>query len=533
MKTKSVCLLRRGLWNDMRVRARAISIVVTFVSVGLQTPVFAQGPNDAMVYLDSAKQVIRGFGAANIVRWRPDMTTSEIEKAFGTGPGQIGFTILRLRVPPQSSDFVWYVPTAQAAHSKGVTIIASPWSPPASMKTNNNIVGGRLRVTSYSAYAAHLKSFVDYMASNGVPLYAISVQNEPDIQVTYESCDWNADEMVKFVKENGRDVGTKLIAPESFNFNPTIANAILNDPAAAQNIDIIGGHIYGGGLAPYPLAAAKGKEHWMTEHLDLDTSWTAVLATGREISDCMSVGMNAYIWWYIVRFYGPIDDGERGGVKGDVTKRGYVMSQFARFIRPGYRRILSTYPARRPVFVTAYKGGSKLIVVALNTGSTPLEQTILFEGLPNGSAVLTPYVTTATKNCVQENQVTASNGNLTVMLEASSITTFVADGIATSVESPGLPQAFKLSQNYPNPFNSSTIIRFELPVSSRVSLNVFDVLGRKVASLVQGEMPAGYHEVRWNAEDASSAFYFYRMEAGSGDRDGMQMVDTRRMLLLR
>ncbi|MBM4169530.1 MAG: hypothetical protein FJ215_10320 [Ignavibacteria bacterium] len=95
------------------------------------------------------------------------------------------------------------------------------------------------------------------------------------------------------------------------------------------------------------------------------------------------------------------------------------------------------------------------------------------------------------------------------------------------------PTSFALNQNYPNPFNSSTVIRFELPVSSRVSLNVFDVLGRKVASLVQGEIPAGYHEVRWNAEDASSSFYFYRMEARPADRDGMQVVDTRRMLLLR
>jgi len=53
--------------------------------------------NAATVYLDSTQQVIRGFGAANIVQWRPDMTANDIDKAFGTGPGQIGFTILRRR----------------------------------------------------------------------------------------------------------------------------------------------------------------------------------------------------------------------------------------------------------------------------------------------------------------------------------------------------------------------------------------------------------------------------------------------------
>jgi len=58
----------------------------------------------------------------------------------------------------------------------GATIIASPWSPPASMKTNNNLVGGELSEDAYDDYAAHLKSFVDFMANNGVPIYAVSVK---------------------------------------------------------------------------------------------------------------------------------------------------------------------------------------------------------------------------------------------------------------------------------------------------------------------------------------------------------------------
>ncbi|MCI0692606.1 T9SS type A sorting domain-containing protein [candidate division KSB1 bacterium] len=271
--------------------------------------------NAATIYLDSTQQVIRGFGAANILLWRPDMTAGEIDKAFGAGPGQIGLTILRLRIPPDANSFSVNIRTAQAAYARGVKIIASPWSPPASMKTNNNIVSGRLRESSYAAYAAHLKSFADLMASNGVPLYAISVQNEPDVQVTYESCDWNAAEMLKFVKENAPAIGTDIFVPESFNFNHTISDAILNDSTAASHVAFIGGHIYGGGLRSYPLAESKGKEIWMTEHLDTDTSWTNVLATGKEINDCMNVGMSAYIWWYIVRFYGPIrEDGNVANV---------------------------------------------------------------------------------------------------------------------------------------------------------------------------------------------------------------------------
>ncbi|HTS00288.1 MAG TPA: FlgD immunoglobulin-like domain containing protein, partial [Bacteroidota bacterium] len=75
----------------------------------------------ATVVADSLQQLIRGFGAANILPWRPDMTTAEVLTAFGKGPGQLGFTILRLRVPYTDSptDFGANVPSAQLAESMG------------------------------------------------------------------------------------------------------------------------------------------------------------------------------------------------------------------------------------------------------------------------------------------------------------------------------------------------------------------------------------------------------------------------------
>ena len=78
--------------------------------------------NPAIVYLDSLRQVISGFGAANIVPWRPDMNADNILNAFGTGPGQIGFSLLRLRIPYQTSEFALNVPAAQAAYGIGVKV---------------------------------------------------------------------------------------------------------------------------------------------------------------------------------------------------------------------------------------------------------------------------------------------------------------------------------------------------------------------------------------------------------------------------
>ncbi len=372
----------------------------------------------AVIFLDSLQQHISGFGAANILRWRPDMTADQIQKAFGTGDGEIGLTILRLRIPPSASEFGYNVPTAKAAYSRGVKIIASPWSPPANMKTNNNLVGGRLRESAYADYAAHLKSFVDFMANNGVVLHAVSIQNEPDVQVTYESCDWSAEEMLKFVRENAPSIGANIIVAESFNFNHAMTDPILNDSIAVANVAIIGGHIYGGGLSRYPLAESKGKEVWMTEHLDTDTSWTKVLATAKEINDCMYAGMSAYIWWYIVRFYGPIKE------DGNVSKRGYVMSQFARFVRPGYFRVYATQRPQNQIYVTAYKGDSSVVIVAINLRSSPVDQEFV---LRDGEvSAFTPYVTSMTENSARKGDIITRAGRFTASLPASSVTTFVS-----------------------------------------------------------------------------------------------------------
>jgi len=75
-----------------------------------------------------------------------------------------------------------------------------------------------------------------------------------------------------------------------------------------------------------------------------------------------------------------------------------------------------------------------------------------------------------------------------------------------------VPQNFSLGQNYPNPFNSETTIKFALPESGNVRLVIYDVLGRSVATLINGELKAGYHAVNFNASDLNSGAYFYAME---------------------
>jgi hypothetical protein len=94
-----------------------------------------------------------------------------------------------------------------------------------------------------------------------------------------------------------------------------------------------------------------------------------------------------------------------------------------------------------------------------------------------------------------------------------------------------VPLSFGLSQNFPNPFNPSTVIRFEVATASRVTLKVYDVLGREVASLVEEEKVAGVHKVIFHAANMASGVYFYRLQAnGTG---GSTYVETRKLVLLR
>lgn len=404
-----------------------VIVLILFVScskkgsdnnTGSSTPVLSA---EVTILANENKQVIQGFGCATV--FAPPNTSSlineEFDRLFGSGTGQVGLNFLRIRI---ASDDAWRATElnhAKAAIQRGAKVFASPWSPPARMKTNNNIIGGKLIPDSGAAYARYLNDFALYMASNGAPLYAVSVQNEPDWEPNYESCVWTATEMRDFLKDQGSLVtATRLMAPELVNNNQTYVNTILSDDAAAANLDIVGTHLYGGGIIENQLASNKGKEVWMTEHLDTNVTYTANLNTAIEIHECFTkANFNAYIWWYGKRFYGPI------GQDGIITKRGYIISQFARFIKEGAVRLGSSANSRTDVLISAYRNGIKKVVVAINLGATDVKQKIIFQGTAVTSFI--PYLTTSAKNAEQGSIIAISDNSFTYTIPEKSIVTLV------------------------------------------------------------------------------------------------------------
>jgi hypothetical protein len=90
----------------------------------------------------------------------------------------------------------------------------------------------------------------------------------------------------------------------------------------------------------------------------------------------------------------------------------------------------------------------------------------------------------------------------------------------------GLPTTFLLEQNYPNPFNPITVIRYQLPVNGYVSLKVFDMLGREIATLVDGMQDAGFKSIQFDASRIPSGVYLYRLNAGT-------WVQIKKMVLMK
>jgi glucuronoarabinoxylan endo-1,4-beta-xylanase len=370
------------------------------------------------------QQTIQGFGGMNHTVWINDLTAAQRDTAFGNGTGQLGFSILRIPVHEDRANWSREVATARRAIEHGAKVIASPWNPPASM-TESFSGGRRLRYDQYGAYAAHLDDFNDFMGDNGVDLYAISVQNEPDYAHDWTA--WTASEIVRFLKEHAGSIGTRIIAPESFQYRKNLSDPILNDAAALANMDILGTHLYGTQHAdfPYPLFRQKGagKELWMTEVYHPNSSdsadlWPQALDVGEHVHRALVDGrFQAYIWWYIRRSYGPMRE------DGQISKRGANMAHFSKFVRPGYQRITATANPQSNVYISAFKSGSKRVIVAVNKNSSAVY--LPFTVRETGSGSIPTWLTDASRTLAPYTAVPMTNGSFGSQLPAQSIRTFV------------------------------------------------------------------------------------------------------------
>src|SRR5437763_118468 len=257
-------------------------------------------PTQALIDGAVLHQQIDGFraGAVFLDAGLDPLTDDNMDALYGAGPNQMGLTLIRLRIAPDGN---WTNATldGQKANQRGAKILATPWTPPDSLKDNNSLVnGGSVIPSQYPNLVSYFNNFTDTMTANGAPVDVLSIQNEPDFTATYESCRWNASQLEAFFHDFASGVKTPMMMPESFHYDQNLSNPTLNDPVAAANVAYIGGHLYGAGIQDYPLAHALGKHSWMTEYLVNNQTIGSAVDTAQQISDTLTVGnISAYVWW--------------------------------------------------------------------------------------------------------------------------------------------------------------------------------------------------------------------------------------------
>ena len=430
------CPDQKGIFmrqKTKRMLAAAVSGVMLMTGAATVAPQSAAAAGDCVIDSSTTYQTIRGFGGINLPEWitQGDMTDAQVQKAFGNGPDELGFSILRIYVSDDSNAWKTAVPTAKRAQALGATIFASPWNPPAAIRNNINQNNGKYQLKSdkWAEYAQHLNSYVKYIESQGIDLYSVSVQNEPDY--AHDWTYWSANDVANFIAQYGAAVkqGTKakLMSAESFQYQKQIYNAILGNQNAMKNVDLFGTHFYGTQRSQmdFPQLENCGKEIWMTEvyvpNSDADSSdiWSQAIQVSENMHNGLVVGnMSAYVWWYIRRSYGPMKE------NGQISKRGYNMAQFSKWIRPGAVRIGATEQPNNNVLCSAYKNtDGNIAIVAINKGSGAVNQQFSF-GAGEEIGSIEAYRTSASEN-IKSVGVSGSGSSFTASLPASSVTTFV------------------------------------------------------------------------------------------------------------
>ncbi len=327
---------------------------------------------------------------------------------------------LKYRIP--------FIKRAIAAAGGALTMFVSPWSPPAWMKDNNDMLhGGKLKKEFYQSWADYYVKFIQAYEKEGVPVWGLTVQNEPMATQKWESCIYTAEEERDFIKnylgptlrQNGMS-SKKLIG---WDHNRDLlfqrADTLLGDPGAAKYIWGIGYHWYerwhGDSIfenVKRVQEAYPGTNLMLTEACNYPFSWTTMKdwnwgeLYGKSIINDLNNGSVAWTDWnvlldetggpnHVQNFcFAPIHGDTRKGTLHYMNSY-YYIGHFSRFIRPGARRVASS-SSRAQLLTTAFlnRDGS-LAVVVMNQSKDRIQyrlwiagKTVDADGLPHSISTL-------------------------------------------------------------------------------------------------------------------------------------------------
>lgn len=396
-------------------------------------------PQSGDITVDPTKlhQVVDGFGEADV--WQGSSST-QMQTLLWDPVNGIGLNLLRVGIDgtsgsPNIMGAAGYADGQACMKFSGsdCKVWAAPWSPPASMKDNNNVNnGGHLNSSNYAAWAKVLAGFpAFYKSHGGVDLYAISAQNEPDFTASYQSCLFNASQMTAWIDVLGPALAAlsppvKVLAAEPDNWGNIWGGdgygpAIIADANANMYVGPIATHDYGGtsaGTYARPAPPSNNTHHvWETECTPGDTG-PITIAT-MIYAAFTTGGVNGWhYWWTEALVPSP----------SSPPPQVYALGNFSKYVRPGYYRVdVSNAPkasGTTPLVVafTNLADGTVSIVV-VNGGSAA--NVSFFVAGTAWPASVTPYVTTTSSKLAAGTPISVSGARFSASLAGQSVTTFV------------------------------------------------------------------------------------------------------------
>jgi glucosylceramidase len=338
-----------------------------------------------------------GMNLMRICIGTPDFTGDPWYSYDDLPPGETDPELRRFSIEKDRAYILPVLRQARAAN-EDLRFFASPWSPPGWMKSTGTLIGGYLLPRWYSAYAEYLVRFIEAYEAEGIPIHAVTIQNEPGVDRSFEkdpkwhypSCRWTAAQEQEFIRDHlgpalrRRGLGARIWAYDhNYNVEPRIGDAglayprtVLSDPAAAQFVGGVAFHGYVG--KPTGMTVFHGEFPGVPIHFTEGSVFG--LEGAVTLVDTFRNFASSYNAWVSLLDErgkpnnGPFD-ASRTMITTDSTTRKptehfdfFLYGQFMRFVQRGAVRIGSTAGGSTPANVAFRNPDASLVLVVVNAG---------------------------------------------------------------------------------------------------------------------------------------------------------------------
>ena len=414
---------------DQSVLLQKQAAVLSFVSTANSFPNIDVDSATTYQTIDGFGYTLTGGSAYLINQMDAASRSSLLNELFGNAANSIGVSYLRVSIGASdlnnsvfsyddmpagqtdislsnfslSQDTLDLIPVLKQilAINPNIKILGSPWSPPVWMKDNGSTIGGSLQTQYYNVYANYFVKYIQQMQLKGIPVNAITVQNEPQNPGNNPSMVMSATQQANFIKNNlgpafqSAGIGTKIIIWDHNCDNPNYPISILNDAAAKAFIDGSAFHLYNGDISALSNVhtAHPDKNLYFTEQwtganssFDGDLKWHVKNVIIGSMRNWSKVALE----WNLANdpAYGPHTPGGCTECKGAITISGssisknvgyYIVAHASKFVPSGSVRISSSLVSNLPNVAFKTPAGKKILIV-VNESASSISFNISYKG---------------------------------------------------------------------------------------------------------------------------------------------------------